>query len=70
MTSQEIEARAIEEAAAATQLIASTANEKRLKALGDKWPDAFDLIDDVLNRGINAVKTERDAIKLANPKGV
>lgn len=41
---------------------------KRLEALSDKWPDAFALIDDILERGIEAVKTDRAAIKLANPK--
>jgi len=43
--------------------------EKRSKALAAKWADAFDLLDDILERGIDAVKTERNQIKLANPKG-
>ncbi len=42
--------------------------EKRRKALEQKWPDAFSLLDDILARGIDAVKIERDAIKSENPK--
>jgi len=40
---------------------------KRQEALAAKWKDPFALIDDVLARGIATVKTERDAIKEANP---
>lgn len=42
--------------------------EKRQKALEQKWPDPFALIDDILARGIDAVKAERDQIKTENPK--
>lgn len=41
---------------------------KRQEALSAKWLDPFALLDDILERGIPAVKTERDAIKGANPK--
>lgn len=37
------------------------------KALG--WNDEFDLMDDILKRGIDAVKADRDAIKTQYPKG-
>ena len=42
--------------------------EKRKSALAAKWRDAFDLLDDILNRGLVVVKEDRDAIKTANPK--
>lgn len=42
--------------------------QKRKAALAAKWPDAFDLLDDILARGLAAVKSDRDAIKTANPK--
>jgi hypothetical protein len=40
----------------------------RQRALAEQWPDAFSLIDDIIERGIEAVKLDRNAIKLANPK--
>lgn len=46
------------------------AEVKRQEALAAKWPDAFALLDDILEKGIAPVKAERDAIKAANPKGV
>lgn len=42
--------------------------EKRQAALAAKWPDAFDLLDDILERGIAPVKADRNSIKQANPK--
>jgi len=42
---------------------------KRQAALATKWPDPFALLDDILERGIDTVKTERNALKQANPKG-
>ena len=42
--------------------------EKRQHALAERWPDAFSLLDDILNRGLEAVKLDRDEIKAANPK--
>ena len=42
--------------------------EKRQKALAAKWPDPFDLLDDILERGLDTVKAERNAIKTENPK--
>lgn len=45
------------------------ADDKRRLALSQKWPDPFDLLDDILSRGVEPVKAERDAIKAANPKG-
>lgn len=44
-------------------------SKDRKEALSQKWPDPFDLLDDILSRGIPTVKAERDAIKSANPKG-
>lgn len=41
---------------------------ERQQALGAVWADAFDLLDDILNRGISAVKADRDAIKAQHPK--
>jgi len=48
---------------------AKSPDAKRQEALAAKWPDPFALLDDILERGIATVKTERDAIKAANPKG-
>lgn len=45
-----------------------TALDQRKAALAEEWPDAFDLLDDILNNGIEAVKARRDAIKADNPK--
>lgn len=69
MSPQEIAERQAEEAAFELAKSARDKLEKRNKALAAKWPDPFDLLDDILERGINAVKTERNEIKLANPKG-
>jgi len=44
--------------------------QARKQALADKWKTPFDLLDDILERGIDAVKIDRDAIKAANPKPV
>jgi hypothetical protein len=44
-------------------------HHKRQQALADRWKDPFDLLDDILERGIAPVKADRDAIKQANPKG-
>lgn len=49
--------------------LSADADLKRRRALSQKWPDPFDLLDDILDRGTSAVKSERDAIKAANPKG-
>lgn len=40
----------------------------RLSALSQKWPDPFSLLDDILMHGIEAVNTERAAIKSLHPK--
>ena len=32
------------------------------------WTDPFELIDDILKRGIDAVKTDRDIVEATNPK--
>ena len=40
----------------------------RQEALEAVWRDPFDLLDDILERGIDAVKTDRNAIKTAHPK--
>ena len=41
----------------------------RMEAYLDKgWGTALDLLDDVLNRGLASVKSERAAIKAAHPK--
>lgn len=42
--------------------------DRRLAALAGRWADPFALLDDILERGVEAVKAERDAIKAANPK--
>jgi hypothetical protein len=41
----------------------------RLSALSAKWKEPFDLLDDILLRGIDVVKAERDVIKKSKPKG-
>jgi hypothetical protein len=41
----------------------------RLTALAVKWETPFDLLDDILLRGIDVVKAERDVIKKSKPKG-
>ncbi len=53
----------------ADKVAAHEADKKRKVALANKWPDAFALLDDVLQRGAEAVKLERDEIKADNPKG-
>jgi len=46
-----------------------TFKEKRIEKYVDKgWIRPFDLIGDILDRGIDAVKTDRDAIKAAYPE--
>jgi hypothetical protein len=69
MTPQEIADRQAEEGAFALAKIVRDRLEKRQQALAAKWPDAFALIDDIFERGLDAVKAERNQIKLANPKG-
>lgn len=68
-TIEEEAARDSEEAAFELAKVTRDKLEKRQQALAAKWPDAFDLLDDILERGIETVKTERNQIKLANPKG-
>lgn len=70
MTPEEIAAREEECARSDAATAAYVANSERKSALAEKWPDAFDLLDDILTRGIEVVKLERDAIKAENPKGV
>jgi hypothetical protein len=69
MTAQEIADRQAEEGAFVIAKSTRDKIEKRQNALAEKWPDAFALLDDILERGIDEVKTERAAIKAANPKG-
>lgn len=46
-----------------------TVNEKRQEEyIAKGWKNAFDLIDDILTRGMNTVKTDRDMIKQRFPK--
>lgn len=40
----------------------------REAALAAKWKDTAALVEDILDRGVDTVKRERDAIKAANPK--
>ena len=44
-------------------------DELRKKALSSRWQGPFDLIDDILERGVEKVKEERDKIKKSKPKG-
>jgi hypothetical protein len=69
MTAQEITERQDEEAVWAIKQVEINKDATRVKKLGNVWPDAFALLDDVLARGIEAVKADRDAIKALNPKG-
>lgn len=41
---------------------------RRQEYLDKGWLDAFDLVDDVLERGIAAVKADRDDIRSRHPK--
>lgn len=68
-TPEEEAARDAEEAAFEVAKSARVKLEKRQQALAEKWPDAFALLDDILERGIDSVRTERSQIKAANPKG-
>jgi len=45
-------------------------NSARELALSEVWADPFDLLDDILNRGLDVVKIDRDAIKAAHPKPI
>ena len=69
MTAEEITQRQSEEAAWVIKKAKDDKLAKRQAALATKWPDAFSLLDDILERGIDTVKTERNALKQANPKG-
>jgi len=69
MSAEEIAARQSEETSWATERAADIASRARKAALYSKWPDPFALLDDILERGIDAVKQERNTIKLAHPKG-
>lgn len=69
MTEPEISQRKAEEAAWEAGREQKEKTKKRKDALAAEWPDAFALLDDILERGIPAVKTDREAIKSANPKG-
>ena len=69
MTPQEVSEKQSAEAAWIIERDRRDATRTRQASLAEKWPDAFDLLDDILNRGIEAVKSDRDAIKSANPKG-
>jgi len=69
MTAEEITARLAEEAANIIKAAEDKLLADRQKTLAAKWPDAFDLLDDILERGVEAVKIDRDVIKQANPKG-
>lgn len=40
----------------------------RLKALSQRWPDAFSLLDDILENGLESVKQERNSIKSLHQK--
>lgn len=68
LTAQEITGRENEEAKSLADKIISDQLNIHKQALAGKWKDPFELIDDILERGIEVVKTERDAIKAANPK--
>lgn len=48
---------------------APTPLEKRqVDYVAKGWKTPFDLIDDILDRGVEAVKSDRDAIKTKYPK--
>ncbi len=68
LSNDDIIARQEEEAAEAAKRLAKDKLAKRQAALAAKWPDPFALLDDILERGIDPVKTERNQIKIANPK--
>jgi hypothetical protein len=44
--------------------------ENRRKAYTEKWPDPFDVFDDMTKRGVDTVLAERQAIKELYPKPV
>lgn len=69
MNQDEVSFRQDEEVINAEIRVIKNKDAARLSALADKWPDVFALIDDILDRGPEAVKEERDAIKADNPKG-
>lgn len=69
MTEAEIAERQAEEAAWVIKKAKDDKLAKRQAALATKWPDPFALLDDILERGIDTVKTERNALKQANPEG-
>ena len=68
-TLDEEAARDAEEAAWVIKKAKDDKLAKRQAALATKWPDPFALLDDILERGIDTVRTERNALKQANPKG-
>lgn len=69
-TAAQKKARIEEEAANLTLQQAEKYKQDREAEYIDKgWYTPFDLIEDILERGIDAVKTERSAIKAKHKKG-
>ena len=44
--------------------------KRKLEYKSKGWNTVYDLIDDILDRGIDKVKLDRDAIKLMYPKTI
>lgn len=70
MTPEEVAEHLAQQEILSSREVEQEKDEARRQALAEKWPDAFAIVDDILNRGAEVVKAERDAIKLENPKGV
>lgn len=70
MTPEEIAARQLEESIYQAELMKTQWISNRQNAYESKgWHSPYDLIDDILKRGLEAVKSDREKIKADNPKG-
>lgn len=69
LTVEEIAEREAEEAAYEAEKDARAVIIARQTEYKEKgWVEPFDLIEDILDRGVDVVKADRDAIKAKHPK--
>lgn len=60
MSAEETTARQAEEAAWLSERVSKQNAEQNKSAVLSKWPDLYTFINDLLDRGIDALKTDRD----------
>lgn len=62
-TQEEINADIVRNNIEKINLDAKVKKAKKLSNIYDRWPTDLDLIEDILNRGVQAVKTDYNKIK-------